>query len=53
MTNILAKELLQEEAKPNITAKKTRTDNDSKKAESADDTGSLEELLDDGPRRSH
>ncbi|XP_053366683.1 protein diaphanous homolog 1 [Clarias gariepinus] len=53
VTNILAKELLQEEAKPNITAKKTRTDNDSKKAESADDTGSLEELLDDGPRRSH
>lgn len=53
VTNILAKELLQEDPKPQATAKKTRLDNESKKAESAEDTGSLEDLLDDAPARSN
>ncbi|MCJ8735747.1 hypothetical protein PDJAM_G00251040 [Pangasius djambal] len=51
VTNILAKELLQEDTK--ASAKKNRLDNESKKAESAEDTGSLEDLLDDAPRRSN
>lgn len=53
VTNILAKELLQEDPKPQATTKKTRLDNESKKAESAEDTGSLEDLLDDAPLRSN
>lgn len=53
VTNILAKELLQEDPKPQAATKKTRLDNESKKAESAEDTGSLEDLLDDAPARSN
>lgn len=52
VTNILAKELLQEDPKAGVTAKKNRLDNESKKAESSEDTGSLEDLLDDAPLRS-
>lgn len=52
VTNILAKELLQEDTKPSTTAKKNRLDSESKKAESVEDTGSLEDLLDDAPLRS-
>lgn len=53
MTNILAKELLQEDTKPSTTAKKHRLDSESKKTESTEDTGSLEDLLDDAPLRSN
>lgn len=53
VTNILAKELLQEDTKPSTTAKKHRLDNESKKADSAEDTSSLEDLLDDAPLRSN
>ncbi|XP_027029138.1 protein diaphanous homolog 1 isoform X2 [Tachysurus fulvidraco] len=52
VTNILAKELLQEDPKPSTT-KKTKKDSESKKAESAEDTGSLEDLLDVAPPRSN
>lgn len=52
VTNVLAKELLQEDAKPSATAKKTRLDSESKKTESPEDAGSLEDLLDDAPPRS-
>lgn len=52
VTNILAKELLQEDNKPTAAAaKKTRLDPESRKAES-EDTDSLEDLLDDAPLRS-
>lgn len=53
MTNILAKELLQEDTKSSVATKKHRLDSESKKAESAEDTGSLEDLLDDGRLRSN
>ncbi|XP_058263850.1 protein diaphanous homolog 1 isoform X1 [Hemibagrus wyckioides] len=52
VTNILAKELLQEDPKPSP-ARKMRKDSESKKAEPAEDTGSLEDLLDDAPLRSN
>ncbi|KAI5100671.1 protein diaphanous-like 1-like [Silurus meridionalis] len=53
VTNILAKELLQEDPKPSIITKKKRLDNESKKAESPEDTDSLEDLLDVAPPRSN
>ncbi|KAK3558541.1 hypothetical protein QTP86_019009, partial [Hemibagrus guttatus] len=52
VTNILAKELLQEDPKPSA-ARKMRKDNEGKKAEPAEDAGSLEDLLDDAPPRSN
>lgn len=52
MTNILAKELLQEDPKPSA-PRKMRKDSESKKAEAAEDTSSLEDLLDDAPLRSN
>ncbi|XP_043112945.1 protein diaphanous homolog 1 isoform X2 [Puntigrus tetrazona] len=51
VTNILAKELLQEDAPPSAT-KKTRLEEDRKES-SPEETGSLEDLLDDAPLRSN
>ncbi|XP_066523359.1 protein diaphanous homolog 1 [Hoplias malabaricus] len=53
VTNILAKELLQENSSPSSGGKKTRMDSETKKAEPAKDTGSLEDLLEDIPTRSN
>ncbi|XP_052471526.1 protein diaphanous homolog 1 isoform X2 [Carassius gibelio] len=52
VTNILAKELLQDNAPPSAT-KKTRLEAQDRKESSPEDTGSLEDLLDDAPLRSH
>uniref|UniRef100_A0A671RW92 Diaphanous related formin 1 n=1 Tax=Sinocyclocheilus anshuiensis TaxID=1608454 RepID=A0A671RW92_9TELE len=52
VTNILAKELLQENAPPSAT-KKTRLEAEDRKESSQEDTGSLEDLLDDAPLRSN
>ncbi|XP_051514390.1 protein diaphanous homolog 1-like isoform X2 [Myxocyprinus asiaticus] len=52
VTNLLAKELLQEDAPPRG-AKKTRLDTEDKREESPEDTGSLEDLLEDIPLRSN
>ncbi|XP_016142558.1 protein diaphanous homolog 1-like isoform X2 [Sinocyclocheilus grahami] len=52
VTNILAKELLQESAPPSAT-KKTRLEAEDRKESSQEDTGSLEDLLDDAPLRSN
>ncbi|XP_016426462.1 LOW QUALITY PROTEIN: protein diaphanous homolog 1-like [Sinocyclocheilus rhinocerous] len=52
VTNILAKELLQEVAPPSAT-KKTRLEAEDRKESSPEDTGSLEDLLDDAPLRSN
>ncbi|KAI4899906.1 hypothetical protein NFI96_019484 [Prochilodus magdalenae] len=54
VTNILAKELLQETSSPSSGAKKTRLDSETKKkAEPVEDTGSLEDLLDVVSSRSN
>ncbi|RXN11574.1 diaphanous -like protein [Labeo rohita] len=52
VTNILAKELLQEEPQPTAT-KKTRLEAEDRKESSPDVTDSLEDLLDDAPLRSN
>lgn len=52
VTNLLAKELLQEDA-PSSAAKKNRLDTEDRKESSPEDTGSLEDLLDDAPLRSN
>ncbi len=52
VTNILAKELLQEDA-PTGAKKKTRLEAEDRKESSPSDTGSLEDLLDDAPLRSN
>ncbi|XP_016131923.1 protein diaphanous homolog 1-like [Sinocyclocheilus grahami] len=52
VTNILAKELLQEVAPPSA-MKKTRLEAEDRKELSPEDTGSLEDLLDDAPLRSN
>uniref|UniRef100_A0A8C1UYH2 Diaphanous related formin 1 n=1 Tax=Cyprinus carpio TaxID=7962 RepID=A0A8C1UYH2_CYPCA len=52
VTNILAKELLQESAPPSAT-KKTRLGAEDRKESSPEDTSSLEDLLDDAPLRSN
>lgn len=52
VTNLLAKELLQEGGTPSGT-KKTRMNTEDRKESSAEDTGSLEDLLDDAPLRSN
>ncbi len=51
VTNILAKELLQEDA-PTSAKKKNRLEAEDRKESSSADTSSLEDLLDDGPLRS-
>ncbi|XP_067313015.1 LOW QUALITY PROTEIN: protein diaphanous homolog 1 [Pseudorasbora parva] len=52
VTNLLAKELLQESGPPSGT-KKTRMTAEDRKESSPEDTGSLEDLLDDAPLRSN
>lgn len=52
VTNILAKELLQEDA-PRSAKKKTQLETEDRKESSPEDTGSLEDLLDDAPLRSN
>lgn len=52
VTNILAKELLQEDA-PSAATKKSRLDVVDSKESPAEDLSSLEDLLDDIPSRSH
>ncbi|CAM4617911.1 unnamed protein product [Leuciscus chuanchicus] len=52
VTNLLAKELLQESA-PSSAAKKTRMNSEDRKESTPEDTGSLEDLLDDAPLRSN
>ncbi|XP_076854558.1 protein diaphanous homolog 1-like [Brachyhypopomus gauderio] len=46
VTNILAKELLQEDTPSSAASKKKRLDTESRKAEPVEDMGSLEDLLD-------
>ncbi|XP_030649513.1 protein diaphanous homolog 1 isoform X2 [Chanos chanos] len=54
VTNILAKELLQEDPSPtSVKPKKTRLDSEAKKGELLDEAGSLEDLLDATPSRSN
>ncbi|XP_076861935.1 protein diaphanous homolog 1-like isoform X2 [Brachyhypopomus gauderio] len=52
VTNILAKELLQEDTPSSAASKKKRLDTESRKAEPVEDTGSLEDLLDSALSRS-
>ncbi|XP_077103381.1 protein diaphanous homolog 1 [Siphateles boraxobius] len=52
VTNLLAKELLQESA-PSSAMKKTRLNTEDRKDSTPEDTGSLEDLLDDAPLRSN
>ncbi|XP_072529478.1 protein diaphanous homolog 1 [Salminus brasiliensis] len=53
VTNILAKELLQENTPSSSGAKKKRLESETRKAEPVEDTGSLEDLLEDIPSRSN
>lgn len=52
VTNILAKELLQEDAPPSA-KKKNQLEAEDRKESSSADTDSLEDLLDDAPLRSN
>ncbi|KAK7137567.1 hypothetical protein R3I94_013272 [Phoxinus phoxinus] len=52
VTNLLAKELLQESA-PSSAMKKSRLTAEDRKESTPEDTGSLEDLLDDAPLRSN
>ncbi|XP_059372262.1 protein diaphanous homolog 1-like isoform X1 [Carassius carassius] len=52
VTNILAKELLQDDT-PRSATKKTRSEAEDRKESTPEDTGSLEDLLDDAPLRSN
>ncbi|KAG1934540.1 protein diaphanous homolog 1 isoform X2 [Pimephales promelas] len=52
VTNLLAKELLQESG-PSSATKKTRPNTEDRKDSTPEDTGSLEDLLDDAPLRSN
>ncbi|XP_049330693.1 protein diaphanous homolog 1 [Astyanax mexicanus] len=53
VTNILAKELLQESPSSSSATKKTRLEKEARKPEPVEDTGSLEDLLEDIPSRSN